>query len=76
MAEALDCREDVVGGLDPSKGLGIGVAGVDVGGDVRFQLSDGAVRAAPDLIVREQTEEALDLIGWDRLATITRRREP
>jgi hypothetical protein len=62
LAEADDRGEDVVGALGPAEGLGIGVSGVDVGGDRRLKLGGGAVGAAPDLAVGEQAEEALDLV--------------
>jgi hypothetical protein len=36
LAEALDSGEDVVGGVGPAEGLGIGIVGVDEGDDVAF----------------------------------------
>ena len=36
--------------------------GVDEGPDVGLELGGGAVDAAPDLLVGEQGEEALDLV--------------
>src|SRR4051794_30014319 len=62
MAKPLDGGEDVVGGLGPAEGLGIGVAGIDVGSDRRFEFRGGAMGAAPDLVVGQQPEEALDLV--------------
>ena len=61
-AHRLDGSEDVVGGLGPAEGLGIGVVRVDEGLDVVLELLGGAVHAAPDLLFGEQGEEALDLI--------------
>ena len=68
-AKPFDGREDVVGGLGPAEGLGVGVAGVDIGGDCCFQLLDGAVSTALDLLFGEEREEPLDLVdpgrgGW------------
>ena len=61
-AKPFDGREDVVGGLGPAEGLGVGVAGVDIGGDGRLQLLDGAVSTALDLLFGEEREEPLDLV--------------
>jgi hypothetical protein len=46
LAEALDGGEDVVGGLGPAEGLGIGVVGFDEGADVVLQVPGRAVDAA------------------------------
>src|SRR5687768_15553482 len=54
--EALDRGEDVVCGLGPAKGLGIGVAGLDVGVDGRLQLCRRSVSAALDLLFGQQRE--------------------
>src|SRR5206468_794716 len=62
MTKPFDGGQDVVGGFGPAKGLGIGVAGVDVGGDSGLQRGSRAVGAALDLLVGEQREEALDLV--------------
>ena len=62
LAEALDGGEDVVGGFGPAEGLGMGIVRVDEGADVVFELPGGAMHAAPELLLREQGEEALDLI--------------
>ena len=58
----MDGGEDVVGGLGPSEGLGVGIVGVDVGVDGLFELGDGAEHAAADMPLGEQREEALDLV--------------
>ena len=60
--EAFDGSEDVVGGLDPFEGLGIGVVMTDEVHDVGAQSLDAAIDAAPDLFVGDEREEALDLI--------------
>ena len=62
MAAALDGGEDVVGGLGPAEGLGIGVVRIDEGTDIMLELLGGPVDAAPELLFGEQGEEALDLI--------------
>ncbi len=61
-AEAPDAREDVVGGLRPSVGLGIAVACFDELADVLFELNHAEVRPALDLLVGEMGEPALDLV--------------
>jgi len=48
--EPFDGREDILGGPGPAEGLGMGVAGVDIGGDCGLQLLDGAVSTALDLL--------------------------
>ena len=62
VAKPFDGGQDVVGGFGPAKGLGVGIAGVDVGGDSGLQRGGRAVGAALDLLVGEQREEALDLV--------------
>ena len=62
VTKPFDGGQDVVGGFGPAKGLGLGIAGVDVGGDSGLQRGSRAVGAAPDLLVGEQGEEALDLV--------------
>src|SRR6516164_5712351 len=61
-AEAFDGSEDVIGGLGPFEGLGIGVVMTDEVHDVGAQSLDAAIDAAPDLLVGDEGEEALDLI--------------
>ena len=61
-AKPFDGGQDVVGGFGPAEGLGVGIAGVDVGGDGGLQRGSRAVSAALDLLVGEQREEALDLV--------------
>jgi len=62
VTKPFDGGQDVVGGFGPAKGLGVGIAGVDVGGDSGLQRGGRAVGAALDLLVGEQREEALDLV--------------
>src|ERR1700738_367874 len=62
VTKPFDGGQDVVGGFGPAKGLGVGIAGVDVGGDGGLQRGDRAVGVALDLLVGEQREEALDLV--------------
>src|SRR5882762_7503016 len=62
VTKPFDGGQDVVGGFGPAKGLGVGIAGVDVGGDGGLQRGGRAVGAALDLLVGEQREEALDLV--------------
>ena len=61
-AEAFDGSEDVIGGLGPSEGFGIGVVSVDERSDVGPKSGDAAIDAAPDLLIGKEREEALDLI--------------
>ena len=61
-AEALDGSEDVIGGLGPSEGFGIGVVSVDERSDVGPEGGDAAIDSAPDLLIGEEREEALDLV--------------
>ena len=61
-AEAFDGSEDVIGGLGPFEGLGVGVVMTDEVHDVGAQSLDAAIDAAPDLLVGDEREEALDLI--------------
>ena len=37
-AEPFDGREDIFGSLGPAEGFGVGIAGVDIGGDGRFAV--------------------------------------
>ena len=53
-AKPFDRREDILGGFGPAEGLGIGIAGIDIGGNGRLQLLDGAVRTALDLLLAEE----------------------
>lgn len=62
VAKPFDGGQDVVGGFGPAKGLGVGIAGVDVGRYSGLQRGSRAVGAALDLLVGEQREEALDLV--------------
>ena len=60
--EALDGGENVVGGLGPAEGFGMGVDGVEVSSDRGFQFFRGAVDAAADLLFGDVGKKALDLI--------------
>src|SRR6266436_4591202 len=62
MTKPFDGGQDVVGGFGPAKGLGVGIAGVDVDGDGGLQRGSRAVGAALDLLLGEQREEALDRV--------------
>ena len=62
VTKPFDGGQDVVGGFGPAEGLGVGIAGVDVGGDGGLQRGGRAVGAALDLLVGEQGKEALDLV--------------
>jgi hypothetical protein len=46
MKIACEVVEDLVSGLGPHKRLGVVVPGVNPGGEVGFELGDGAVRRA------------------------------
>ena len=61
-AEALDTGEDVVGGLGPAEGLGIGIVVIDEVTDGVLKGRDATVDATPDLTFGEEREEALDLV--------------
>jgi hypothetical protein len=60
LGEAGDAGEDLVGGLGPDEGLGLGVVDVDDFADRLLEPGDAAVRAAADLLLRELGEPALD----------------
>jgi hypothetical protein len=62
VTKPFDGGQDIVGGFGPAEGLGVGIAGVDVGGDSGLQRGSRAVGAALDLLVGEQGKEALDLV--------------
>src|SRR6266404_7443078 len=51
VTKPFDGGQDVVGGFGPAKRLGVGIAGVDVGGDGGLQRGGRAVGAALDLLV-------------------------
>src|SRR5438876_7775679 len=51
VTKPFDGGQDVVGGFGPAKGLGVGIAGVDVGGDGGLQRGGRAVGAALDRLV-------------------------
>src|ERR1700730_14518297 len=61
-AEAVDGREDVIGGFCPAERLGRGISDFDISGDRGFQFGYGSMRAALDLLLGQEREEALDLI--------------
>jgi hypothetical protein len=65
-AEPFDGREDIFGSLAPAEGFGVGIAGVNIGGDGRFQLLGRAVRTALDRLLAEQREKPLDLVDPGR----------
>src|SRR6266481_1068053 len=48
-AEAFDGGQDIVGCLGPAEGFGVGVAGLDIGIDRRFQVGGRAMGATLDL---------------------------
>ena len=52
----------VIGGFGPFEGFGVLVCRVDVVEDGALQLLGGAMDAAPDLLVGQQPEPALDLV--------------
>ena len=60
-AESFDGSKDVIGGLGPSERFWIGVVSVDERSDVSPESGDAAIDAAPDLLIGEEREEALDL---------------
>src|SRR5258708_34305746 len=59
VTKPFDGGQDVVGGFGPAKGLGAGIAGVDVGRDGGLQRGGGAAGAALNLPVGEQGGEAI-----------------
>ena len=62
LAEPSDRSEYVVGGFHPLERSRIAVDGVDIVEDGAFEFGDGAVDAASDLLLCQQTEKPLDLI--------------
>jgi hypothetical protein len=69
--------EDVVNGLGPDEGVGVGVGvdgvDVDVGWDAGFEVGRGAMDTTPDLFIGEGAEKSppalrchhiLQLAGW------------
>lgn len=58
--EALDRGEDVVGGLGPAEGFGLGVDRRDVAGDGGLEVVRGTMNTAADLLVGQFGEEALN----------------
>jgi hypothetical protein len=65
-AEALDTGQDLVGGLDPAKGLGLGIVALDEEADVALEIGHGSVGTAPDLLFGQQGEPTLDLVDPGR----------
>ena len=61
-AEAFDGGQDIVGCLGPAERFGVGVAGLDIGIDLRFQVGGRAMGATLDLLLGQQREEPLDLV--------------
>src|SRR6266446_7459160 len=61
-AEAFDGGQDIVGCLGPAERFGVGVAGLDIGIDRRFQVGGRAMGATLDLLLGQQREEPLDLV--------------
>src|ERR1700730_11965739 len=61
-AEAFDGSEDGIGRFCPAERLGRGISDFDISGDRGFQLGDGSMRAALDLLLGQEREETLDLI--------------
>jgi transposase len=62
VAEAFDGCEDGIGGFCPTERLGRGISDFDISGDRGFQFDYGSMRAALDLLLGQEREEALDLI--------------
>jgi hypothetical protein len=60
--EALNGSQDVIGGFGPSERFWIGVVSFDERGDVGPKGGDTPIDAAPDLLIGEEREEALDLV--------------
>lgn len=54
--------KDVIGGFGPSERFGIGIVSFDERGDVCPEGRDAAIDAAPDLLIVEEREEALNLV--------------
>ena len=67
-AEALDGSKDVISGPVPSERFGIGVVSVDERCDVSAEGSDAAIDAAPNLLIRKEREEAVDLVAMTNLS--------
>ena len=59
-AKPLDGGQDVVCRLGPDEGFGIGVDGLDVARDRRFEFGGRAMDAATDLFFGQIGKEALD----------------
>lgn len=58
----MDGGEDIVCGFGPAERLWIDVVGVDEGADVALERLGRAMDPAPDLLVGQEREKALDLI--------------
>lgn len=52
--------ENFIGALGPSERLGVGIGGIDIGGDGGFKVGGGSEHAGSDGAVRQQREEAFD----------------
>src|ERR1700761_396871 len=61
-AKPLNGSQDVVGGCDPPEGFRIGVVLIEEGVDRGLQFLDAAMHTAPDLLLGQQGEEALNLV--------------
>ena len=57
-----DFGKDFLGGFCPDEGLGMGIVMVEVVVDGGFELGNRGEDAAPDAVVSDQAEEALDLV--------------
>jgi MFS transporter len=61
-AEALDAGQDVISSLSPAEGFGVCIGCLDVSFDRPFEISDRAEHASPQGRLRQQREEAFDLV--------------
>ena len=61
-AEALDAGQDVVSGLGPAEGFGIGICRLDVSFDGLFEFGNRAEHPSLERAFCQQREEAFDLV--------------
>ncbi|MGY3473578.1 hypothetical protein [Bradyrhizobium ottawaense] len=59
----LSSLKDIIGEFGPSEPFGVSVISFDERGDASLEGRHGAIDAAPDRLIGEEREEALDLVS-------------